>query len=283
MRARAPDAGGNKAPWDAKALGSDESSSDDENYTDDSDAEEEPQEACDESFTTALHRLKLDAVGVSSPTTARVRQAEFKRLIKCNSKYTGKISRKRSQPSQELQRRANERQETRRKAAAEAETFRLPPLQPLMAMQSVAAASRGPAPPSAASGINDDCMARTARQLHARRMLAMHNNRTSHTGVTCAQPIAMLPASARGRRRRRGAKQPAVRARTVPSNSRTHIAALPMTDYCPPGPSPSPSKLCRMSGVTVAGMLARVAKRRPEMSAQPLVIFAAEGSVLDNC
>jgi hypothetical protein len=54
--------------------------------------------ALDESTGTALQRLKDDAVSHASPTTAKSRRAEFKRLLKCSTRYTRKIHRKRGQP-----------------------------------------------------------------------------------------------------------------------------------------------------------------------------------------
>jgi hypothetical protein len=123
-----------------------------------------------------------------------------------------------------------------------------------------------------------------------------------------AEPVAMLavPKSARGRRKRGGvggsagrggvARSCSVPAR--PPGSRTHIAALPMSDYRPPGADGSPpADSCAAAAVggggsvgsrdphtlTLSGspsfsaLLSRVARRRPEMASQPLVILVRRG------
>ena len=146
----------------------------------------------DESFSTALHRLKHSAFAEASPNSYKTKQAEFKRLLKCNSKYANRIHRKRGVPSAELTRRAEELRQERRRILQgarrgrqpAANDLRLPALLPLTATQSC------PMPPAEVRG--------TPRNHHERRK----DKAAGNIGVTCEEPIAMLPLSARRPRKK---------------------------------------------------------------------------------
>jgi hypothetical protein len=256
-----------------------------------------PSQARDESFGTALKRLKDDAVMDASPKTKCKASVEFRRLAKSNSR-AGKFIRRRAAPSKEqLQREKDEAEQRRRQRDA-------PPRQAMRRLQNtqqmfpeISARNEQLVGSGAENSAHLPQPTLTARPPTTRKMTHPKTPRARSSSVPNSAirslPVPHLSTPRTGRGVSVRMKQAAMRARSAhivrcPARS-THIAALPMKDYRPPGTLRTRSDPEQGSSSAVGGkrmpeeLLSRMARRRPHMDGLPLVIIAVEGAMLDVC
>lgn len=281
------------------------SSSDDETVP--SDAEQgtsgwaggaRPSRTMDESFGTALKRLKNNAVLDASPNTKFKADVEFRRLAKSNNR-AGKFIRRRAAPSKEQQQREKDEAEQRRKvrhAPAAQDMRRLQnagQMFPVIsardaAVPATAGASQQPQPPPQGMSARPPTHRKIKNPKTPRARSASVPN-----SIISSLPVPHLNTPRTGRGVSARVKQAAMRARSAhilrcPARS-THIAALPMKDYQAPASVNAESDVDQAAASAVGGkrlpeeLLSRMAQRRPHMEGLPLVIIAVEGTVLDVC
>ena len=260
----------------------------------------QPSRARDESFGTALTRLKNDAVMDASPTTKCKADVEFRRLVKSNSRAERFIRRRAAPSKEQLQREkeeAEQRRRRRRRAAPARQAMRR--LQSTQQMFPVLCArdeqpERSSADRAAAPAAPQPVLTAhppTHRKVkHPRTPRA--RSASAPNGAISSLPVPHLNTPRTGRGVSARMKQAAMRARSAhivrcPARS-THIAALPMKD-CRPLPLRTTSDP-EQAGESPAGghrmpeeLLSRMAQRRPHMEGLPLVIIAVEGTMLDVC
>lgn len=259
----------------------------------------QPSQPRDESFGSALKRLKNDAVADASPNTKYKANVEFRRLVKSNSR-AGKFIRRRAAPSKEkLQREQDEAGQHQHPAARQA----MRRLQSSQKMFPVIG-TRTERPASRSAGAATTSVTQPQQQQVSNTRPPTHrkvkNPKTPRArsvsapnGAITSLPVPHLNTPRTGRGVSARIKQAAMRARSAhivrcPARS-THIAALPMKDYQPPATLRTVSNPEFVSASTVGGkrlpeeLLSRMAQRRPHMEGLPLVIIAVEGAVLDVC